>query len=132
MGVRDVLNKISEVSPQSKLYSETLRAFADTINMYRRQSSHKARHTIDQYIDQILVIEVEQGDSGHTLAAQAPSVSQTSWGPDLGISDSLSSDDPTLIGLAELDDNWFSQQNWDNVPMQFLDNFSIDYGAHVM
>ncbi|KAJ4375336.1 hypothetical protein N0V83_002422 [Neocucurbitaria cava] len=138
-GVCEMLRKIGEANPQSKPYNETLSAFADTISAYRRKTSHKSRRMVDQYIDQILVIGVDQEASSHgdsTVAAHnTASVSRAEHG--LG-SCSLTSEDPTLVDLGHVDQNWFAQQTWDdeeiweNVSMQFLDSFTIDYNARIM
>lgn len=73
-----MLRKIGEANPQSRPYNETLSAFADTISAYRRKTSHKSRRMVDQYIDQILVIDVDQEASSHgdsTVAAHNTAVS---------------------------------------------------------
>lgn len=133
-----MLRKIGEASPQSRPYYETLSAFADTISAYRRKTCHKSRRMVDQYIDQILVIDVEQepASNGDSTAA-AHTTASVSRG-EHAINGSLTSEDPTLIDLGQVDGNWFAQQTWDdeeiweNVSMQFLDSFAIDYGARIM
>ncbi|KAF2712810.1 hypothetical protein K504DRAFT_427436 [Pleomassaria siparia CBS 279.74] len=146
-GVCEMLKKICDASPQSRQYSETLSTFADTISAYRRQTSHKACRMVDQYVDQILVIDVDQelsnqGDiapapHNYTSSASASASSGASRGEG-GLGDSIASEDPSLLSLGQVDDNWFAQQSWDDeqtwegVSMQFLDNFAIDNGTRIV
>ncbi|KAF2642451.1 hypothetical protein P280DRAFT_467808 [Massarina eburnea CBS 473.64] len=141
-GVCEMLRKIGEASPQSRPYKETLSNFADTISAYRRQASQKFRRMVDQYIDRILVIDVDQDSSSHEDSTGTThitvSVSSSASCGESGLGGSLTAEDPTFIGLRQVDDNWFVQQTWDDeqrwdgVSMQFLDNFAIDYGARSM
>ncbi|KAJ5831946.1 hypothetical protein N7474_000257 [Penicillium riverlandense] len=131
-GILDVLNKIGEASPQSKLYGETLSTFMDTIHVYRRQLSHHPHRTVDQYIDQILVIDVEPHQSGRQSMPSNQHFMNSPWDTDAGFTMALDSGDLTLVGQSGLDDYWSTQQPWDDVAMQFSDNFGIDFGAQFL
>lgn len=127
-----MLNKIGEASPQSKLYGETLSAFMDTISLCRRQLSHNPHRTVDQYIDQILIIDVEQNQSGRQPMSSNQHFMNSPGDTDAGFNIALNSEDLTLVGQPGPDDYWSMQQSWDDVAMQFSDNFGIDFGAQFL
>ncbi|KAJ5580013.1 uncharacterized protein N7459_005998 [Penicillium hispanicum] len=131
-GILEMLNKIGEASPQSRLYSETLGAFMDTISAYRRQSTHKSRHAVDQYIDQILTIDIDPDQSGQETASSSQYSTTFSWDTDADFHTAFGSVDPTLGGQSGLEDYWSVQQDWDDIAMQFSDNFGIDFGAQML
>lgn len=127
MAIREVLSKISVASPQARLYEELLAQFSDTITQYRQQNSHKSHRTVDDYIDQILVIDVNQR-RGDTLMPTPRQEGSSSWGAALN-----ETFNPALTpsGPPNLDDEWFAQQNWNDIAMQFSDNFAVDFGSRI-
>lgn len=121
-GVCEVLKRIGEANPQSRLYSEILCTFHDTIRIRRQQLSHRARRAVDQYIDQILVINVNEGadHGGPTPITDYDNETARTSGGDVNLG---------LIEQVEWDEGWLAQYNWDDVSMQFSDNFTIDHIA---
>lgn len=93
---------------------------------------------VDQYIDQILVTDVDQEPSDHGDFTVPTHNTASAGRGEHGLDGSLPSEDSTLVDLGQMDENWFAQQtwddeqNWDNVSMQFLDSFAVDYGARIM
>ncbi|KAH0345818.1 hypothetical protein KCU83_g7689, partial [Aureobasidium melanogenum] len=59
--VRNVLKKLSDLSPQAEEYFEILSSFSDAINAHRDELSRKRRAANQQYVSQILTLESDQG-----------------------------------------------------------------------
>ena len=89
---------------------------------------------MDQYIDQILFIDVDRNQAG-----QQPTPSNRSFmSPfgdsvaDSGFDGTINSGELTLVEQSELDSYWSMQQSWDDIAIQFSDNFGIDFGAQFL
>lgn len=131
-GILDVLNKIGEASPQSKPYGEVLSALMDTIRVYRRQSSYKAHRTADQYIDEILIIDADPNQSGRQPAPTNKSFMNSPGEADDTFNVNISAGELSFVEQSDLDDCWTMQQSWDEVAMQFSDNFGTDFGNQLL
>ncbi|KAG9520784.1 hypothetical protein KCV07_g4155, partial [Aureobasidium melanogenum] len=79
--VRNVLKKLSGLSPQAEEYFEILSSFSDAINAHRDELSRKRRAANQQYVSQILTFESEQG-TNHSADTQMMEFS-TSFNYDL-------------------------------------------------
>ncbi|KAG9848317.1 hypothetical protein KCU98_g921, partial [Aureobasidium melanogenum] len=58
--VRNVLKKLSDLSPQAEEYFEILSSFSEAINAHRDELSRKRRAANQQYVSQILTFESDQ------------------------------------------------------------------------
>jgi hypothetical protein len=63
IGVRDVLKKLSHQSPQAEHYHDVLVSFSEAINNRRQQIAQERRRITRDYLDQILVIDVQNNQS---------------------------------------------------------------------
>lgn len=124
------MTRIGEANPQSRLYNEILSTFSDTIRAHRRLVSRNARRAVDQYIDQILVIDVEQGTRDDDLLLNHHNL-EDGWCLKEGLNSPLGSMGSTFPGQVEWDEAWFAQNNWNDIAMQFSDNFTIDYSSRL-
>lgn len=59
-GVVQLLGLSEEAKPQSQLYTETLKAFADTISIYQRLASLSSSRAADPFVQEILTIDAGQ------------------------------------------------------------------------
>lgn len=84
-----------------------------------------------QFVEQILAINTSPGTLGEMIDKQPPQMDFPPWGH----VDSASSD--LLFGAAhsswpaqgDANDTSIEYQDWDNLGMQFSDNFGIDFGT---
>jgi hypothetical protein len=60
-GVREVLKKLSYQSPQAEHYHNVLSNFSEAITQRREQIAEERRRVTSQYLDQILVIDFQDG-----------------------------------------------------------------------
>lgn len=79
--VRNVLKKLSGLSPQAEEYFEILSSFSDAINAHQDELSRKRRAANQQYLSQILTFESDQG-TNHSSDTQMMEFS-TSFNYDL-------------------------------------------------
>jgi hypothetical protein len=62
-GVRDVLKKLPHQSPQADHYRDVLVSFSEAISKRRQQIVQERRRVTRNYLDQILVIDVQSNQS---------------------------------------------------------------------
>ena len=146
MGARAVLQQIGRFSPQAKLYYEILSEFSDAISHYRMRMSRQTRRAVDQYIDQILVIdsvgnstsqkrEAPSGDGSQPLLYPSPSGSKDDNDAHHAHQDSMAVDS-MLENTGNMDlghghsdeiDLMGEFQGWDDMALQLSENFSFTY-----
>jgi hypothetical protein len=107
---RDVLKKLSYQSPQAKHYYDVLRSFFEAINKRRKQLARERRNCTSQYLDQILVLDIQQDQrTQYTITDSADDVS---------------------LPMATIENRWNSPEP---LPPGILDNFPdilvADWGA---
>ncbi|KAF9883889.1 hypothetical protein FE257_002683 [Aspergillus nanangensis] len=125
-GVIQLLDAAAAISPQSRLFSRTLQELDETINLYNRLYSRKARCLADQYVEQLLVIDINPGTSG----APAPELGE----PVLlsGLEHTMAHHAPCTIGDVKLDDQVFDLQEWEDLGFHFSDDFGLDFGEGLL
>lgn len=132
-GALHLLTKIGESSPQSKLYSETLKSFADSISLYQRLTFHKARRSAEQYVEQVFVIDLDEEVSWPPVGApDLASLLPTGWDSLLPMSDLVGNEDPGFTLPTDLDEHMLDLEGWGDLGTQFSDNFAIDLGAGLL
>lgn len=81
---------------------------------------------VEEYIDQILVVNSGQEGFEGNNEAEPPRIVDSQAGVKVGFGPFPGSDEQALVPFEGLD-SWLNQQSWDDVAMQFSDNFAIDY-----
>lgn len=145
MGARAVLQQIGRFSPQAKLYYEILTEFSDAISHYRMRMSRQTRRAVDQYIDQILVIDSASNsavqkrdgpsrDGSQPLLYPSPSGSKDDNDAHHANQDSMAVDsllEPTNLDLGHSHSDEMDLmgefQGWDDMALQLSENFSFSY-----
>ena len=146
LGSRAVLQQIGCFSPQAKLYYEILVEFADAIAHYRMRVTRQTRRAVDQYIDQILVIDsTTDADTQKRDGPAADGVQPSLYPSPSGSKDendtyhmhqdSMAVD--TLLALSGGGDIGHEPsdemdlisdfQGWDDLSLQLPENFSFSY-----
>jgi hypothetical protein len=123
-GIRDILKKLSYQSPQAEHYHDVLSSFSDAITKRRKQIVQERRYASSQYLDQILVIDFQDGQDRQY---KTPS----------------SKDDELFRLEAESIENWWNFElpaapgildnppdvltaNWDAFALQLSENFALE------
>lgn len=129
-GVIRFLNMSGESNPQSRLYSETLKAFSDTISLYQRMASFNSARAAEQFIEQIFTVNSSQPlppwpqvdtESSQQVAALPD------W-DDIFVSNDLEGAE-NICFLGHIGNNALSPgyQDLNDFTMQFSDNFAMDF-----
>ncbi|KAG9943610.1 hypothetical protein KCU85_g8549, partial [Aureobasidium melanogenum] len=80
--VRNVLRKLSDLSPQAEEYYEILSSFSDAINAHRDELSRKRRAANQPFVSQILTFESDQA-TNESADTQMMEFSSTNFNYDL-------------------------------------------------
>lgn len=124
-GVVNLLETAGVVSSQSRVYSKTLYELEETINLYQRLASRKARSVADQYVDEILVIDTGQDMSMSSMQGSGPQCFSPRQGADLDTSMEMANH----MVQTEMDADLFVHGGWEDLGYQFSDNFALDFGV---
>ncbi|OQD96137.1 hypothetical protein PENSOL_c017G00074 [Penicillium solitum] len=127
-GVVNLLETAGVVSPQSRVYSKTLYELEETINLYQRLASRKARSVADQYVDEILVIDTGQDMSMSSMQGSGPQCFSPRQGADLNTSMEMANH----MVRTEMDADLFVHGGWEDLGYQFSDNFALDFGVALL
>lgn len=98
----------------------------ESINLYKRLYARKTRTLADQYVEQILVIDINQGTSGLPLQVQGEQLMLP------GLEYPISHQIENEMGDTMLNDHFFDHEGWDDLGFQFSDNFALDFGASLL
>lgn len=74
-----LLKEIAETCPQAKSYHEILIKFSMAVEKYRQRVEGEVRHTVQHYMDQILIIESTQVNNEQIQASQSGHTTAGSW-----------------------------------------------------
>ena len=123
-GVQRLLGLSEESKPQSQLYTETLKAFAETIGIYQRLFSLNLSRPADQFVQQVLSIET--GSKAQAPPPPADVFSQHPVSSSLGVSGQ-----PCDITLVESLGGTMSQTEMHELPLGYHDwnDFSVPFSG---
>lgn len=110
------------------MYSKTLYELEETINLYQRLASRKARSVADQYVDEILVIDTGQDMSMSSMQGSGPQCFSPRQGADLNTSMEMANH----MVRTEMDADLFVHGGWEDLGYQFSDNFALDFGVALL
>lgn len=110
------------------MYSKTLHELEETINLYQRLASRKARSVADQYVDEILVFDTGQGVSMSSMQNSGPQDFTPRAGPDLETNWQMSNH----MVHTEINADLFIDEGWEDLGYQFSDNFALDFGVALL
>lgn len=125
-----LLNMTGETNPQSRLYSETLQAFSETVSLYQRLTSVNSTRRADQFVEQILAIDESdqhlptwaQMDNSSTL----PTSVAPSWDEGMLSGVPLNTESVEFQAQSESINVSPEYHEWGDFTMHFSDNFVID------
>ncbi|KAJ9136596.1 putative C6 transcription factor [Pleurostoma richardsiae] len=145
----DILRSLAAASPQARLYYDILSNFSDAIARYRRRLSYETRRSVHQYMDQILVVDVDNGGSSSSnnnnrsagaAGCHYPSpggsrdAEAAGGGPDgnggLGPEDLFPGAGGSVDEFAQCGgdmDMLGDFQGWDDIAMQLAGDFAMNY-----
>ncbi|KAH7362804.1 hypothetical protein B0T11DRAFT_281440 [Plectosphaerella cucumerina] len=131
-GVLQLLTKIGEASPQSKMYSETLRTFAESISIYQRLAAHKSRRLAEQLLEQVLVIDLDREPLWSSGLASDLPAPLPSWDYSMAGRDFPMMEYTGLPIPMNMDDVAMQIEEWEGLGLQFSDNFTVDFGTGIV
>jgi hypothetical protein len=117
-GILVALDAGSDSNPQSRLYAETLRAFADTISTYQRMSFQTLPQASESFIEQIL--SFESGPDAVFDMAMSPGVLTDHANDSLPLDELHST---SVYDISNMD------HDWANLGIQFLEPFDNGFGV---
>jgi len=118
-GILVALDAGSDLNPQSRLYAETLRAFADTISTHQRMSFQKLPQAAESFVEQILSFESGHQEDTVFDMVMSPGAPTNNANVSL-LPDGLQTD---VYDFSNMD------HDWANLGIQFLEPFDNDCGV---